>query len=149
MIRFYTVEYICDGWHSPMFTTVTGRTEEEARANALRWNATTDNPRILQLRKESLLWNLGSLIEKFVFFLFWLFRYPTFFCIIFIEMLLHYDPQMFRGAEHRKDPYRRWVYWVSFVGYPLYWLRLLFGTRKQLWIDSEKRMLKERANGSK
>lgn len=63
---------------------------------------------------------------------------PWAYISIILGMVFHYDPQMFKSAERRKDPYRTWVKVVSVLGWPLYWIRCLCGTRDKIWTDMEK-----------
>lgn len=82
--------------------------------------------------------NISRFIEKMIGYIQYYTYIPLSVLLAGIMMVLYYDPEIFNAAEARKDPYRRWLYWVSYLGRPLYWVRCYMGTRPQIWIDLEK-----------
>ncbi len=146
MKRYYLVKVRYDNPRFPFRNQVFEAKSEEAAIEKYHasWrmkdgtNVDTDTIVSIEAEYLGISENISRFIEVVMGYVQYYTYVPLFMFFTVVELVFNYDPQMFKAAEARKDPYRRWLYWVSYLGRPLYWVRCLLGTRSKIWIDSEK-----------
>lgn len=149
MIKYYEVSYI---WTSPdgekrnINILTTGKSYEDVKYRTVGF---TNCRELVSIKPKSICFNTYKAflecvrnIVLYVIFSFHLLLFS-------LELILNYDPEMFTESPYEgayTERYARWVYWVSYLGRPLYWLRCLLGTRSKIWLDKERKRKENQLN---
>ena len=142
MKRYYLVKVRFDDKRFP-FTNVVYEADSPEQAIEKYWAGWGDlekdkNLKSIEAEYLGVTENIGRWISTAIGFCHYYSYIPVFLLVFVFDIIMNYDPQMFKSRERAKDPYRRWVYWVSYLGRPLYWGRCLLGKRDKMWTDMEK-----------
>lgn len=141
MKKYYLVRVQFDNGRYPFRNQVfCAKSEQEAIAKYHDWWSTIDDDVILSINAQYLGIgeNLARFVEACISKVRTVFYIPLMLGSFIVGIIVGYDPEMFRAAERRKDPYKNWVRRVALLGRPIYWMRCLLGTRDSVWVELEK-----------